>query len=410
VNDVSVNSIWNFIHMTFQHYKKDIEGMYNRLGEEDANAIVHTLFDYPSSDTIRILKTDRPDIIFITLESWAGNMIGALGNPEGITPNFDALTKEGLFFTEIYANSTTSETGHTALFSGYPTVPGIAISSESAKCRKLPSIFKDLKKEGYTSSYYFGGSLAYGNIGGYLTEMKVDRQTDENDLSLTPKGDLGIHDEAMFPYFIEELKVAKSPYIYGVFSQSTHAPYDMPLDGIKSHPKNVEGYVNSLVYTDIQLKKLIDAIRTLPNFENTLVVFVADHGKTNYSNNNIYSADFYHIPLLFWGGAIKEEYHGKQINKIGSQSDIVSTLLHQLSLPTNAYRWSKNLLNPKVPNWALTASTMSFGFIDTSGYTVYHTINEKMVLTTYKDSVETQNSLKKGRALVESIYREFRQF
>ncbi|MFD1551540.1 LTA synthase family protein [Putridiphycobacter roseus] len=410
VNDISVNSIWNFIHMTFQHFKKNIEGMYNCLEVNEAQNITKALYAYPETDSIKILKTTRPDIIFITLESWAANMIGVLGNPDHITPNFDQLTKEGLLFTQIYANSTTSETGHTAIYSGYPTVPGIAISSESAKCRQLPSIFKDLKAEGYNSSYYFGGSLAYGNIGGYLTEMNVDRQTDENDLSLTPKGDLGIHDEAMFPYFIKELKVAKSPYIYGVFSQSTHAPYDMPMDGIKNHPKNVEGYVNSMVYTDIQLKKLVDALRELPNFDNTLVVFVADHGKTNYNNNNIYSADFYHIPLLFWGGALKQDYVGKTRDKIGSQSDIVTTLLHQMDLPTTAYHWSKDLLNPSAPNWALTASTMSFGIVDTTGYAAYHTINEKMVHSTYKNETQTNASLKRSRALVETIYREFRNF
>ena len=410
INDISVNSIWNFIHMTFQHFKKDIEGMYNHLNENEAALITKELYAYAQIDSVKILKNSRPDIIFISLESWAGNMIGALGNPDHITPNFDQLVKEGLFFTNIYANSTTSETGHTAIFSGYPTVPGIAISSESAKCRKLPSIFKDLKAEGYHSSYYFGGSLAYGNIGGYLTEMKVDRQTDENDLSLTPKGDLGIHDEAMFPYFISELKKAQSPFIYGLFSQSTHAPYDMPMHGIKNHPKNVEGYVNSMVYTDIELKKLVEALKKLPNFDNTLVVFVADHGKTNYNNNNIYSADFYHIPLLFWGGALKQDYIGKIVDKIGSQSDIVSTVLHQLNLPTTAYHWSKDLLNPNVPNWALTASTMSFGIIDTSGYAAYHTINEKMVNSTYKNQKETNAALKRSRALVETIYREFRNF
>ena len=408
VNDLSVNSVWNFIHMTFQHFKKDVEGMFTKLNKNEAKQITNELYRYQKNDSIRVLSQTNPDIIFITLESWAANMIGALGNPDHVTPYFDELTKEGLLFTNIYATSGTSETGHTSIFSGYPTIPGISISSESAKCRQLPSIFTTLKHHGYESSYYFGGALAYGNIGGYLTEMKVDRLTDENDLNLTPKGDLGIHDEAMFTYFIKELKQAKSPYLYGLFTQSTHSPYDMPMGELKTHPKNKEGYVNSVVYTDYQLKLLVEQLKLLPNFENTLVVFVADHGKTNYTNNNVYSSDFYHIPLLFWGGALKQEFKGAKNYKIGSQSDIAKTLLNQMEKKHDDFKWSKNLLDPNAPSWALLTSTMSFGIIDSTGYAAYHTINESNFQSSYKTDANTKQSIKTSRALVETIYDEYR--
>lgn len=410
VNDLAVNSIWNFIHMTFQHFKKDIEGMYNRLEPGESNAITANLYDYEPADTIRILKTNRPNVIFVTLESWSGQMVGALGNPDQITPHFDQLCKDGLLFTNIYATSGTSETGHTSIFSGYPTVPGISISSESAKCRQLPSIFGELKTEGYESSYYFGGALAYGNIGGYLTEMGVDKQSDENDLNLEPTGDLGIHDEAMFPYFITELSKANSPYIYGLFTQSSHAPYDMPMGSLPNHQKNREGFVNSLVYADQQIKLFTDALRHSPEFDNTIVIFVADHGKTNYVNSNIYSDNFYHIPLLIWGGALKNNARGTEIEKIGSQSDIAATLLNQMDLPVEKFHWSKNLLDPNAPNWALLTSTMSFGIKDKTGYAAYHTIDEGVVYNTYSDKDSSAKAILRSRSLVETIYREFRNF
>lgn len=410
VNDLSVNAIWNFIHMTHQHFKKDIEGMYNRLDEVTIAEGTTSLYHYEPADTIRVLKTDRPNIIFVTLESWSAQMIGALGGEPNITPYFDELCQEGLLFTEHYATSTTSETGHTSIFSGYPTVPGISISSESAKCRQLPSIFKILKAEGYQSSYYFGGALAYGNIGGYLTEMAVDRLTDENNLDLKPEGDLGIHDEAMFPYFLNEVKAAKRPYIYGLFTQSTHAPYDMPVPLVKGYPNGSEGYVTSMIYADSVIREFTEQLKTLPDFDKTLVVFVADHGKTNYKENNVYSADFYHIPLLFWGGALKTAYKGTEVTKIGSQSDIALTLLNQMGLNTSEFRWSKNLLDPNAPAWALLTTTMSFGILDSTGYTCYHTINDAMVSSSYEDASATEAALTRSRALVEAIYKEFRNF
>jgi phosphoglycerol transferase MdoB-like AlkP superfamily enzyme len=410
VNDLSVNAIWNAIHMTFQHFKKDLEGMYNRLDETEAQELAQRLYDYETADTIKILKQDRPNIVFVLLESWSGEIVGALGNPDSITPNFDQLCEEGLLFTNVYATSGTSETGNTSIFSGYPTVPGISISSESAKARHLPSIFKILKPLGYESAYFFGGALTYGNIGGYLTEMGVDRIVDEENLDLEPTGNLGVHDEAMFPFFLSEIKKAQEPFIYCLFTQSTHSPYDIPRQSVPSHPKNKEGFVNSLVYADNQLKLFTEAFRKLPKFEHSIVVFVADHGKTNYVNSNIYSDSFYHIPLLIWGGALKDTFKGKRIDKIGSQADIVKTVLNQMGLPTDSFNWSKNILDPNSPEWALLTSTMSFGIKDTTGYAAFHTINEQTVFTTYQNNDSAAKSIRQSRGLVESIYREFRSF
>jgi len=410
VNDMSVNSIWSFIHMTFQHFKKDIEGLYNQLDENVIKRETDELFNYQKNDSIKIFETTRPNIIFVTLESWSADMIGALSDEKGITPNFDRLADNGLLFTNLYANSTTSETGHSSIFSGYPTVPGISITSESAKCRQLPSLFKALQKEAYTSAYYFGGDLSYGNLGGYLSEMGVDFSQDENDLNLEPAGKLGIHDEAMFPYFFDEINAAKRPYIYCLFTQSTHAPYDIPKPYVKGYPKDSEGYVTSLMYADSVINAFIEQVKTLPDFENTIVVFVADHSKTHFKNKSIYSDQFYRIPLLFWGGALKQDLKGQRIHKIGSQSDIAKTLLNQMELSTEDFHWSKNLLDPNAPEWALMTTTMSFGIKDTSGYTCYNNILDKVMQTSYKNEIETQASLLQSRALVEAIYREFRAF
>jgi len=133
------------------------------------------------------------------------------------------------------------------------------MSTESAKCRKMPSIVRALGGE-YESSYYFGGALSYGNIGGYMTEIGWKRLTDENDLNLEPKGNLGIHDEAMFKYFFTEVSKAKSPFIYGLFTQSTHAPYDMDWSYLDAYPD--EDYSRSMNYADAQIKTFTEKLKT----------------------------------------------------------------------------------------------------------------------------------------------------
>jgi len=359
-------------------------------------------------DTLSIFKTNQPNIVFVTLEGWSAQMIEPLGGLKNITPNFNQLTKEGMLFTQIYATSETSETGHTSIYSGYPTLPKISMSTESAKCRQMPSILKVLNAD-YKSSYYFGGALSYGNIGGYMTEIGWDKLTDENDLQhLSPKGNLGIHDEAMFPYFFTEIKQAKRPYIYGLFTQSTHAPYDMDASYLADYP--TDDYIKSMHYADEQIKIFTDNLKSLPDFENTIVIFIADHGKTNLVNNNRYIDDFYHIPVLVWGGGLKNEFVGYKVNKIGSQNDIVKTILNQLGYDTNSLNWSKDLLNPSTKEWALITTSYTYGIKTPNGCVIHQFIDGVDVYNSYLDSIGAQNQLKNCRAIIESVYREFKAF
>lgn len=408
VRDVTVNSAWNFINMSYTYLKVDLESYFNRLPVDEAEKIKNEVyFTQPDDSLVSVFTTDKPNIILITLEGWSAQMIEPLGGEKGITPNFNALCKEGILFTEIYATGGTSETGHSSILSGYPTISGISISTESAKCRKLPSINQVLEKQGYSTFYTFGGSLSYGNIGGYLQDIGFDKLVDENDLNLEPKGQLGIHDEAMFPYFLSEIQKAQRPYFYGMFTQSTHSPYDMPakpFDGF-----NGDGYVTSMHYADEHLQKFIDGVSALPDFENTLVIIVSDHGKTNVISDDTYKEEFFHIPLLMWGGAIKEEYRGKEINKIGSQADLAKTLLNQLQLSSEEFHWSKDLFNPDSPEWAICTSTLSYGWKDSSGYTVYQMIEDRLIYSAYSNPDQTDAVLKKCRAVMECMYREYKK-
>jgi phosphoglycerol transferase MdoB-like AlkP superfamily enzyme len=408
VNDVTVNPVWNFIHMTYTFLKVDLDHYFTNLSVEESEQIKNEVYAVPpGADTISVFTDTRPNIVLVTLEGWSAQLIEPLGGEKDITPNFNALCNEGLLFTRIYSTGGTSETGHSSIISGYPTISGISISTESAKCRKLPGINQSLEAVGYSTFYTFGGALSYGNIGGYLSDVGFDRLVDENDLDLEPTGQLGIHDEAMFPYFLSEIQSAKRPYFYGLFTQSTHAPYDMPAPPYPGY--DGDGYVTSMHYADEHLGKFVEGIRKLPDFENTIVIFIADHGKSNLFNPDTYDEKFFHIPLLIWGGALKPEYRGSQIDKIGSQADLAKTLLNQMELNSGEYHWSKDLLNANTPEWAICTSTLSYGWKDSSGYTVYQMIEDHLIYSAYDDPEKTDLVLKKCRSVLECMYREFKE-
>ena len=100
---------------------------------------------------------------------------------------------------------------------------------------------------------------------------------------------------------------------------------------------------------------------------------------------------------------------GVEISKIGSQADLAKTLLNQLQLDATPYHWSKDLLNPNGAAWAICTSTLSYGWKDSTGYTVYQMIEEQLIHSPYADSAQTDLVLKKCRAVLECMYREFKE-
>ena len=76
-------------------------------------------------------SANHPNVVVLMLESWDAIHIDTLRRaaglpPLGVTPNFDALARQGLLFTRFYANGERSMDGLAALVAGIPTLPGTA--------------------------------------------------------------------------------------------------------------------------------------------------------------------------------------------------------------------------------------------------------------------------------------------
>ena len=83
-------------------------------------------------------------------------------------------------------------------------------------------------------------------------------------------------------------------------------------------------------------------MKTLESWNNTLIIFVADHGVRLPDNIPAYHPDRYHIPMIWTGGVIKKD---TVITGYGSQTDIPTSILSQLNLKTDEYKFGKDLFN-----------------------------------------------------------------
>jgi len=369
-NDLSVNSFYFFGKSSLLYNRSDKGNVYPKVPVKLAKNLFKDLYNYPNKHDTLILNQAKPNLVFILLESWSANAIYKLTKGDRTTPFFDQLCDKGLLFSSIYASAGTSEIGHASIFSGYPSLPEVAITMQPDRHRNLPSISNDLHKKGYYTGYLFSGDLTYGNIGGYLNEHGFDDIADEKDFpNGLNKGKLNYYDEDLYKLFLKRIRNSKQPFLQCAFTGSTHSPYDYPKS-TKQHkwPGAEADFMQSMEYADACLKKFFDQAKKESWYKNTLFVLIADHGHATNAMQDPNNMAYFHIPLLLYGEPLKTAYRGRQIQKLGSQADLAKTLAYQLNLNYSHYSWSKDLLNPSSPSFALHSINRCYGWLTPDGH------------------------------------------
>ncbi|MGB0914511.1 MAG: LTA synthase family protein, partial [Crocinitomicaceae bacterium] len=408
-NDLAVNSTYYFGNSYLLYNRSEIDETIPKIDAKLAKSIVDDYYSYPKEHDIEIFSNKRPNIVFVIMESWAAEAVGCLSETKGATPNFDALAKEGMLFTNMYSTSSTSEIGNSSIFSGNPAIPEISVSLQPEKHRKLRSINQDLQDWGYSSGYIFSGDLKYGNIGGYFMDHGFQDVKDENDFPTgLERGKLNYYDEALYELFIDRLNNSKEPFLQCAFTGSTHSPYDHPSAPNQNWEGAESAFMNSVIYADDCINEFVSECKKQDWFKNTVFVFVADHGHASPRVQSPHDNAFYRIPMLIWGEPLKTEYKGTTIDKVVSQADIAATLMNQLGGDVSQYPWSRDMLNPHVPEFALHTVIRGFGWVTDKGSMVYSMEANKIVNSTYSKEDE-KSEVEKGYAFLNEIYQDYKK-
>jgi phosphoglycerol transferase MdoB-like AlkP superfamily enzyme len=406
LNIAAVNNAFNLYISIFENLELFSGNPYHFMDDAKARKIVDHIYHTPGDSTAGILTLSRPNIVLLILESWSADLVEELGGKRGITPEFSELAKKGILFNEIYASGSRSEQGMASLFGGFPSHPVSSITVQPDKFVKLPSLPRILKANGYSSSFYFGGQLIYGNIKSYIIYNQFDKIMEVYDFPKTyPRGKLGIHDEFTLGYLLQDLGNMKPPFFSALFTLSTHSPWDQPYPKVLTWGDNEREYINAAHYTDHCLGRFFREAEKKSWYDSTLFIIVADHGHNSYMNWHPESREYHRIPLLFLGGAIRQEYRGTVCSKLGNQHDIASTVLSQLKIGRTQFRWSKDLLNPLSPEFAYYTTEGGVGWVRRYGYFTYD--RKPNFYYWWTDPKTPDSIINEGKAYLQMVFSEY---
>lgn len=368
INELGKNGTFSFIS-AYQSNELDYETFYPKLPEKKAYSILkgnllqenqkYTSVNY--DDLSRFTKGEteqKPNIIVIAIESFSADFLTEFGNKENLTPNYDQLSKESIFFTNLYATGTRTVRGMEALTLSVPPTPGNSIVRRPNN-QNLFSVSTIVKAKNYQPYFIYGGDGYFDNMNNFFggqgfdivdrnrgnplsDEIKTNRfQIKDSEVSF--ENAWGICDEDLYRKSIkyaDKSAQEKKHFFQFVMTTSNHKPYTFPNGKINLPQGDRNGAVK---YTDYALGKFISDAKKKPWFKNTVFLIVADHCASSAGKWEINIAK-HHIPAIIYN----LHQQPQKINRLTSQIDLMPTLFGYLGWNYNTSLYGKDINQTKI--------------------------------------------------------------
>lgn len=301
-----------------------------------------------------------PNVVVVICESFSSYKSSMHGNPLNTTPYFNEMCNAGIFFDRCFTPAYGTARGVWATITGIPDVEYPNTSSRNPAYVDQHSIINDYK--GYEKFYFIGGSSSWANIRGLLTNNLAGLNLYEEENFKAKSVDVwGISDKRLFLEANHIFAQQQKPFVAIIQTADNHRPYtipeedkadfplvEFPKDTLKKYGFYSNDELNAFRYTDFSFKKFIESAKKETYFNNTIFVFVGDHGIKGNSGNTFpkvwesMGLTGHQVPLLFYSPALLKP---QRIHNTCSQLDLLPTVA---ALSNTAYTnttMGKNLLD-----------------------------------------------------------------
>jgi phosphoglycerol transferase MdoB-like AlkP superfamily enzyme len=400
-NELSKAGIYSFF-AAFKNNELNYEQFYQLISNEEAFSIIRN--ELKDSGTV-YLKDDlsvkrhiadsgkmiKPNVIMITIESLSADFLKTFGNTQSITPVLDSLVQNSVLFTNLYATGTRTVRGMEALSLAISPTPGSSIVRRPNN-DSLFTIGHIFREQGYETGFFYGGDGYFDNMNQYfgsngyaVTDRSRNLLATDNyksthtiipDSLVNFENAWGISDEDLYSAVIRDADAMSEEgklFYDFVMTTSNHQPYTYPSGKIDI-PSGT-GREGAVKYTDFAIGEFINKIKTKPWFNNTIIIFIADHCASSAGRNEIDIAK-YHIPAIIYN---LPDQPALNIPKICSQVDLYPTLFSLLHWQYNSNLYGKNALSEVYQPRALLGTYQKLAYMK----------NDSLVILSPQQKVET---------------------
>ncbi|HVQ30864.1 MAG TPA: tetratricopeptide repeat protein [Vicinamibacteria bacterium] len=285
-----------------------------------------------------VLSCSRPrpavrNVLLISIDTLRADHLGAYGFPRPTSPSIDALAREGVVFTGAHTPVPMTLPAHVSLLTGtLPPTHGLRDNLANRLPEGSLTLAEMLKARGFTTGAIVSSFVLDRRFG---TSQGFDTY-DDRFQAVHKIGDIserkGDETTRQARAWLDEHK--DRPFFLFVHFYDPHDPYEPPepfASSWKEHP-----YEGEIAFADHCVGEVLEKLRQLGLFENTLVVLTGDHGEMLGEHGELNHGFFIyegalHVPLIVRvPGATGMP---RKVDLPVSLIDVVPTILSQVGAP-----------------------------------------------------------------------------
>lgn len=342
---------------------------------------------HPRSNSLE----SQPNIVLVICESFSMYKSSMSGNPLNSTPYFQEMCNNGIFFDRCFSPTFGTARGVFAIISGMPDVLLSKFSTRDEEAVKQRTIINDFTD--YEKFYFIGGRSQFNNFGGLLQNIKGINIYEEGRYQSAALNVWGISDKDLFLEANRVLAKQQKPFFSIIQTADNHRPFNIPEgdhdfverkvseEELKKYGFESQKEFTAFCYSDYCFKKFMEAAKKETYFDNTIFVFVGDHGLEG--NASAIYPDAWttqrlsdeHVPLLFYAPSLLTP---QKRTEVVSQIDILPTIAGLVQQPYHNYTLGRDVLDPAKKENAAFIIYHAPGWIGTVSDEYYYRKNIRM--------------------------------
>ncbi len=266
--------------------------------------------------------TEKPNIVFVMLESLGVAPMSYFGNPiPNTTPKMDSIMKESVLFTNFFVHKSGTAASVFASITGLPDIDGVRTASRNPMIINQRIVFDQFKE--YEKLYFLGGSANWANIRGvFQSNINGLKVFEEGSYEVEDRVDVwGIDDYDLFKEANKELEKQYKkgkPFVAYIQSASNHMPFTVPDQKESYRPLSEDHFsketlkkggfdgierLNALRYLDFNVNKFLERAKASGYYDNTIFLFFGDHNTAmtsvpRFKKEFDYGVHHQHVPFF----------------------------------------------------------------------------------------------------------------
>lgn len=328
-----------------------------KLAEEEVNQ-VKAWFDTkrmePSDTGALFGKYKGSNVIMIQTEAFMNFVIGQSIEGQEITPNFNRLMKDSMYFSNFYhqtGQGRTSDADFVTHSSLLPLPTGSVFTRYAD--REYDTLPEILKEQGYGTNVFHAYDSSFWNRTTMYREMNYDRFYSKKDFEMNDVQGWSLSDKAFFAQSLDEMKGIKQPFYSFLITLTSHHPYYVPKDAAKLDTGAFEGsifgnYLQSIHYVDEAFGQFVEQMKQQGLWDNTILLIYGDHDnsikeKADYEKflgRDLDALDMEQImnqvPLLI---RLPDGGHAGVYPEAAGMMNVTPSILHLLGVSDEPYYW-----------------------------------------------------------------------